>query len=267
MDSLHEFLDKKAQKGYVAWEAYHDATANFDCTLRTVEKAIFEMGLMPLRYKRNQHALKQHEQYTLFQSHVLIVGCGGLGGVVATLLARIGIGKITLVDMDYYEEHNLNRQCFSTIKNLGKSKVQVVREGILEINPALEIEALHTHFSSSNANLLIREKDVVVDALDSPSSKALLASTCKTNNIPFVHGAISGWAGQCTTNSRSLTKFYENREKGSEAHSGNLSMTTSFCGSIEAALTIKHILNKEVLENSLIFFDLLDNEMHKVNLP
>lgn len=265
MKELQRFLRQKSKDGYVDWQTYRDGMERFTCKARTIEKALLEAGLMPLRYKRNGSSLNQADQQKLFESHVLIIGCGGLGGAVAALLARIGVGAMTLVDNDVYEEHNLNRQFFSSPKTLGKSKAWIVRKGILGINPALHVKAFSEYFGKNNANTFVRGKDVAIDALDNPQSKLLLASTCKEQNVAFVHGAISGWVGQCTTN-LDLTRLYKNGEKGSEVESGNLAMTATFCAALQAAQAVKILLNKPTLESELLFFDLHDNEFHTLGL-
>ena len=265
MKELELFLRQNNTDGYVCWQTYLDGMKRFNCKIRTIEKVVLESGLMPLRYKRNGSSLTQIDQLKLFSSHVLIVGCGGLGGAVAALLARIGIGSITLVDDDVYEEHNLNRQFFSTPKTLGKSKAWIVRKGILGINPALHVKAFHERFGVHNATTLVRLKDVTVDALDNPGTKLLLASTCKEEKVSFVHGAISGWVGQCTT-SNNLKKLYKSTQKGSEVYSGNLPMTATFCATLQAAQTIKILLSKPTLDHELLFFDLHDNEFHVLDL-
>jgi molybdopterin/thiamine biosynthesis adenylyltransferase len=265
MEELHKFLHQNSKDGYIDWQTYRDGMQRFTCKARTIEKAIFESGLMPLRYKRNGSSLTQAEQHKLFESHVLIVGCGGLGGAVAALLARIGVGNITLMDDDVYEEHNLNRQFFSTPKTLGKPKAWIVRKGILNINPSLHVKAFTERFEANNANIFIQKKDVAIDALDNPNSKLLLATTCKEKGVAFVHGAISGWVGQCTT-STNLSNIYKTGQKGSEVQSGNLPTTANFCAVLQAAQTIKLLLNKPTLKDRLLFFDLHDDEFHALGL-
>jgi len=265
MKDLQSFLRQKSKDGFIDWQTYLEAMKLFTCKARTIEKVTLENGLMPLRYKRNNSSLSQTDQCKLFEAHILIIGCGGLGGAIAALLARIGVGSMTLVDDDVYEEHNLNRQFFSSPKTLGKSKAWIVRKGILGINPCLHVKAFCERFGENNANTFVHGKDVAIDALDNPESKLLLASTCKAQNISFVHGAISGWVGQCTTN-LDLTKLYKNGKKGSEAESGNLVMTATFCASLQAAQVVKILTNKPVLDEELLFFDLHDNEFHILGL-
>lgn len=258
MLSLISFLRSSVQDNYVPYSAYTDAIKRFSCSFREVETAVFNEGWMPRRYHRNQHSLSQKDQAKLFHAHVLIFGCGGLGGNVAEFLARCGIGTLTLVDGDVYEEHNLNRQNFSTPATLGMAKANVVSDALMRINPALQVNALHRYFDSTMLDVL-NGKDVVVDALDSPEVKLLLASTCKTQKISFVHCAIAGWIAQCTT-STNLSYLYKESGKGAEANRGNLSFTASLGASMQAALVVKILLGKETLDDTLWMIDFNDNE-------
>ena len=76
------------------------------------------------RYLRNKNLISHEEQVKLSQMKVAVLGCGGLGGYVIEMLARLGVGKLILVDFDTFDESNLNRQLISTEKNLGSSKVE-----------------------------------------------------------------------------------------------------------------------------------------------
>ena len=263
MPSLDIFLRTFLQHGYIPYQAYLAAMKRFSCTFREVETAVFQAGWLPLRYQRNQQSLSQEEQTVLFNAHILILGCGGLGGNVAELLTRIGVGTLTLVDGDVYEEHNLNRQNFSTPATLGKPKATVVANALQAINPALHVIPETCYFDTTTRHL-VDNKNVVVDALDDPQIKHFLALTCKEQKIPFVHGAIAGWVTQCTT-STSLEKLYKQAGKGAEATTGNLPFTASLAASIQAALVIKLLLNKESLDETLWMIDLLDNE--SIQLP
>lgn len=265
MKTLSSFLQERAHEGFIGIATINEAMKTFTCKARTVEKTIFEAGLTPLRYRRNQQSLTQEEQHRLFNAHVLVVGCGGLGGLISELLARVGIGALTLIDPDVYEEHNLNRQIFSSVKTLGHSKAKTVRKRLLEINPALHVKAIQDTLGPENARLFVKGKSVVVDALDCPLTKTLLAFTCNEEKVAFVHGAIGGWMGQCST-SKNLEEVYKDGEKGAEKQSGNLPMTAAFCACLQASLVLKTLLGKPVLDDSLLFFDLYDMEMVEARL-
>ena len=118
------------------------------------------------KYIRNMNALTKQECLSLHDKRVCVVGCGGLGGYVISALARIGIGNLTIVDCDAFEESNLNRQIFSRERNLGKPKVQVVADAVSEINSEIKVNALQVKLEEANASEIISGADVVVDCLD-----------------------------------------------------------------------------------------------------
>lgn len=112
------------------------------------------------------NALSEEECLALRDKRVIVVGCGGLGGYVISALARVGVGRIDVVDSDCFEETNLNRQIFSREHNLGKSKAQVVADAVSEINSEIKVNALQVKLEEANASGIISGADVVVDCLD-----------------------------------------------------------------------------------------------------
>lgn len=123
------------------------------------------------RYIRNINALSEVECRSLRDKHVVVVGCGGLGGYVISALARIGVTQITVVDSDSFEESNLNRQLFSRENNLGKPKVEVVADEVSKINSEVKIKALQEKLTEENAKEIIEGSDCVVDCLDNFESR------------------------------------------------------------------------------------------------
>jgi len=117
-------------------------------------------------------------------SHVLVAGVGGVGSYVAEALARLGVGKITLVDHDVVSPSNINRQLIALNSTLGKLKTSVMAERIRDINPDCEVTVL-TEFLTPDGipTLLDQPFDVVVDAIDSMSSKTALIEIAWRQNI------------------------------------------------------------------------------------
>lgn len=250
MDLL-SYLSNASNNGFLSLKDHFKAMEIYTCNFREVEQMALENNITPLRYKRNQKTISQNEQCTLFKSTVLIIGCGGLGGFVAEMLCRIGVGNLILMDGDVFEEHNLNRQNFSTIKALGFHKAEVLRNSLEEINPALHVKSIPEFFTFEKYQSLLHEVDVVVDALDDPALKCAIASLCKEKNIPFVHGAIAGYYAQFST-CNTLENLYKHEGDGAEKTSGNPSFTVCFAASIQSAEVIKLLLGKPHLENTLM---------------
>ena len=259
-----------AREGFLPWSLQVDAAERFGLTLGEIEEAALQINLLPLRYRRNQRTISTEQQLRLFRSRVAVVGCGGLGGYVVEELARLGLGRIVVIDPDVFEEHNLNRQLFSTVSDLGRPKVAVAAERVAEINPAVTVTPLMKAFSRERGGELLEGADIAVDALDSIPTRLELAAVCNELRIPLVHGSIAGWYGQVITqfNENSLQRIYEGSgEKGIETELGNPSFTPAVVASLEAAEVCKILLGEgSPLRNRMLAIDLLDMEIVEVKL-
>lgn len=128
------------------------------------------------------HAL---ERFT--QSHVAVIGVGGVGSWAAESLARSGIGKITMVDLDEICVTNINRQLHSMDGEVGKQKTDAMAERIRLINPECEVICEQTFFNEKTSDRLLSQGyDYVIDAIDLMMQKAFLIAECKQRGIPVV---------------------------------------------------------------------------------
>ena len=105
---------------------------------------------MEKRYTRNISTITEEENEKLRDFKVCVIGCGGIGGYVIEMLARIGIGYLTVVDMDVFEESNLNRQILSSEKNLGNSKAIEAKKRINAINSDVHVNVIQSPFNEEN---------------------------------------------------------------------------------------------------------------------
>jgi len=127
------------------------------------------------------------------RSHVAVVGIGGVGSWAVEALARSGIGKITLIDLDDVCVSNINRQVHALQTTVGQMKTDVMAARLKEINPELEVHIEHRFLSPANvAELLHGELSYVFDATDSIKAKTSLIAHCRRNKIPLV---VCGGAG------------------------------------------------------------------------
>ncbi|WJI09374.1 HesA/MoeB/ThiF family protein [Methanobacterium sp. CWC-01] len=148
---------------------------------------------------RQKEIISREEQLLLKNCQVLVVGCGGIGGAAAEMLARMGVGKIKVIDKDYFELSNLNRQLMSDLSNIGRLKAEVTREALQKINPLMQVEAFSQELTADNVSSLLDGCSIVIDALDNLLSRIIVGREALKKNIPFVHGAIHGTQGQITT--------------------------------------------------------------------
>lgn len=222
------------------------------------------------RYDRNGIFSKE-EMGIIQSSSVCVIGSGGLGGYILEMLARTGIGNVTIVDGDVFDETNLNRQLLSTVDNLGNVKVFEAEKRISLVNPEIKIHAVHAFAEEENMLEILEGADVAIDALDSISARRLLQRSCEEMSIPLVHGAIAGWYGQVSTiypGDRTLDRLYPlDMGSGIEETLGNPSFTPATIASIQVAEAIKVIVGKdEVLRNKILMVDLLDNEFQIISI-
>ena len=145
------------------------------------------------RYSRNIPAVSKEDMEKLRKSRVLVAGCGGLGGFIIEYLARMGIGAITAVDGDVFCESNLNRQLLSTADNMGVSKALAAAERVRAVNPDVSIRAVPDFLTEDNADGLMEDADLVMDALDNVNARYILEDAAARAGLAIVHGAICGW--------------------------------------------------------------------------
>ena len=121
----------------------------------------------------------------LNKAKVAIFGIGGVGSFVVEGLARAGIGNFILIDDDKICLTNLNRQIIATTKTVGKSKVEVAKERILDINPKANVEIYQEFFMPDSKEIFDESVSYIVDAIDTVESKIALYKWCVARNIPF----------------------------------------------------------------------------------
>lgn len=229
-----------------------------------VERAALENDILPERYIRNRKIISTEDQIRILGATVSVVGLGGLGGTLVEILARGGVGTLRLIDGDYFEESNLNRQVLSTVEDIGKSKAEVAGKRICQINPSTEISVHDIVMDEQNVPELIRGSDIVVDCLDTVDARFVLETAAKSLGIPLVSAAIGGETGHVTTifpEDPGLKLVYGPREKadgkGMVYALGTPPHAVSLISSLESAEVLKVLLGQPgVLKNQLLIVDL-----------
>ncbi len=221
------------------------------------------------RYERNFSCIGHEDQEKLAEAKVCVLGCGGLGGYIIEMLGRIGIGEITVVDGDVFDESNLNRQLLSEKGTLGKSKVEMAYKRMIEVNPTIKVNPINTFFDKTNGNNILLGKDLVIDGLDHIKTRKLAVAVCEELNIPFVYGAIAGWYGQVATimpGDQIMNILYKGSvDRGEELQLGNPSFTPALIASIQVAEAVKYITGKgDLIRHGFLHVDLLNNDFEKI---
>lgn len=135
----------------------------------------------------------------LAQAHVCVIGIGGVGSWAVEALARSGVGRLTLIDLDHVAESNINRQVHALETTLGQAKVAAMKERIALIHPACRVDCIEEFVTEENVAALLPACDAVIDCIDQVKAKAALIAHCKRNKIPVV---TTGGAGGRTDPTR-----------------------------------------------------------------
>ena len=173
---------------------------------------------MPTRYigdgyweiaSRQMSIVTRSEQQRFKDAKITVIGCGGIGGETIEMLARMGVGSLTVVDEDAFDMSNLNRQTLASMADLGIEKSAVAKEKVRLINPYVDITSYSEHVDETNIDKIIGDADIVIDALDNVLTRVILSRKAKEKGIPFIHGAIHGTLGQVTVFLPDSEKTYE----------------------------------------------------------
>jgi adenylyltransferase/sulfurtransferase len=210
------------------------------------------------RYQRQIPLLGEEGQESLRRARVLVAGVGGLGTIVAAHLIAAGVGFLRLVDNDDIEMSNLNRQILFQETDIGREKTAAATERLHSLNPAVRIEGISKTLCKETLDELLKDIDLIVDALDNFTTRFLLNRAAFIRCLPLIHGAVRGFVGQATTLIPGQTACLQCLI----AHSPPPEMfpilggTCGVIGAIQATETVKVLTGQgEPLTNRLFFWD------------
>lgn len=163
--------------------------------------SLLSVMMFELRYSRQIlfPGIGAEGQAKLRQGHVLLVGCGALGSILAEILVRAGVGKLRLADRDYVDETNLQRQALFTEQDClsGLPKAVAAARHLREINSQVEVETFVADVDSRNIGLLLQPAGLILDGTDNFETRYLLNDASLKYGIPWVYGACVGAYGLC----------------------------------------------------------------------
>lgn len=242
-----EFLSQKSSDENDVW------IINGFCTRESIklqendELFCIPRGKMPPRealeaMMSSRHTPKVHSR--LKKSCVAVCGLGGLGSNIAIMLARIGVGKLVLIDFDVVEPSNLNRQSYF-ISDLGKLKTTALDEQIKHINPFITTQTHAVKIVPENIPSLFKDCDIVCEAFDSAAAKAMLAQNFHThfpNTTLICASGLAGFGNSNAISTRKIAKhFYMCGDLVSGAKPGNglMSPRVNICAAHQANLVLE----------------------------
>ena len=147
-----------------------------------------------MRFQRFKLLIGAENFSKLFSATVAVFGAGGVGSYAIEALARSGVGHFVLVDKDDIDETNINRQIHALTSTVGKSKVEVMRERILDINPAAQVDTIQRFFLPGEhvEDFFICKYNYVVDAIDTLTAKIFLVEECERRGIKIISSMGAG---------------------------------------------------------------------------
>ena len=231
-----------------------------------------------LRYSR--HIMLPQIEYAgqekLTQSHVLIIGAGGLGAPVAMYLAAAGVGTLTICDFDDVDLTNLQRQIIHTTTSVGQNKALSAQESIARLNPEINV---HVETSRLNTEALaghVAVADVVIDCSDNFATRYLLNQLCFDHKTPLVSGAAIRFEGQLSVfdfrhgESPCYHCLYPDVGDDQElrcADNGVFAPLVGMIGTAQAGEAIKSLLNiGQTMQGRLLLLDALSAEWRTIRL-
>lgn len=241
-------------------------TLNGLMRLRNLDENISELSESEMHLYSRQILLDGWDidaQEKLKLANILIVGCGGIGCTTAELLARSGVGKITLIDPDVVEMSNLQRQIAYLEQDVGFYKAEILAKRLKQINPHIRVES-HTHkLGLHNAERLIAHQDLVLDGCDNFETRYLVNQVCKSENIALISASAIGFQGQLLMvegDSACYECLFSKEQYANESmrctDSGVLATTPNVMASLQAHHALLYLgLNLTPLKQKLMLWD------------
>ncbi len=216
-------------------------------------------------------------QQALRGAHVLVVGAGALGCPALDLLARAGVGHLSVLDRDIVEETNLQRQTLFAQADIGRAKAEAAAERLRAINPTIRVEAIAEDLTGENAEAIVLphpRPGVVLDCTDNFLTRYLLNDVCVKHALPLVYGGAVATRGVQLTIRPGLTAclrclFPDEPAPGAGETcdtAGVLAPVTAIIGATQAADALKLLVAPHRLSDTMLSFDLWSNRRSRISL-
>lgn len=213
-------------------------------------------------------------QKKLLNSKAVIIGCGALGTVAANNLARAGVGNIIIIDRDFVELSNLQRQMLFSEEDVGEPKALAAVKNLQAVNSQINIEAVVADLNHTNVQELLKDADIVLDATDNIQTRMLVNDVCIKDGIPWIYtGAIgtSGMLMNIIPSRPCLRCLYPHIPKPGALPTcdtmGVLNTATVIMGSMESTEAIKILLgeyDEKSQDGTLVVYDAWNNSIDHI---
>lgn len=221
--------------------------------------------------QRQALVIGNKKQMAIEKARIAIVGCGGLGSQVISILSANNLREIHLIDGDIIELTNLNRQTIYKESDVGSLKVEAAGKFIHERSPSTVVRTISKKFHEKD---LMHDFDLIVDCTDNLSSRTQIVKAAKKQKIDYVTGSVirnEGYifSGSHTLDAPCLQCFFEDSDSSSLDQCRSVGVTSTsvaIIGSLMCAEILKALTNHTQVKNSLIYFDAWNTRMTKINI-
>jgi len=215
-------------------------------------------------------------QRKLGNSCVVIIGCGALGTIIATSLVRAGVGRVRIIDRDFIEYHNLQRQVLfdeDDIRN-GLPKAIAAERHLRKVNSSVEVEGIVADVNYTNIERLIRDADLVLDGLDNFETRFLINDACLKHKIPWVYGGAIASSGMTMNiipgNTPCFRCLWASPPSGGMLltcdTAGVISPAPFIIGSLQTVEAMKILVGSEDINRELIMIDVWEGTFHRLKI-
>lgn len=228
------------------------------------------------RYSRQVLIIGREGQEKLARSCAVVIGCGALGTVAASILVRAGVGKMRIVDRDFIEYHNLQRQVLFDEDDVvsGLPKAEAARRRLEKINSTVEVEGIVTDVNYANVERLVQGADVILDGLDNFETRMLLNDVSLKHDVPWIYGGAIATCGMTTTVIPGSPPCFRcftpaPAERGlieTCDTAGVISPAPFIVGSLQAAQAIKLLTGTGEINRAVITVDAWDDTFQHLNI-
>lgn len=215
-------------------------------------------------------------QKKLGKSSVVLIGCGALGTVIATTLVRAGIGKIKIIDRDFIEYHNLQRQVLFDEEDIkaGLPKAVAAERHLRKVNSSIEIEGVVADVNYTNIEKLVSGADVILDGLDNFETRGLVNDVSLKHKIPWIYGGAIAASGMTMNiipgQTPCLRCVNPEAPKGARMATcetaGVIGPAPFIIGSIQSAEAIKILVGAEEINQDLIVINVWQSKFNRFKI-
>src|SRR5438132_12362475 len=231
------------------------------------------------RYSRQMRfaGIGEAGQRRLLDSRVTLCGCGALGTVIANALVRAGVGHVRIVDRDFIELHNLQRQLLFDERDVAENlpKAEAAARKLADVNSSVHVEPVVTDIDHTNILGLVEDADVILDGTDNFEIRYLINDVAVKLNKPWIYGGCIGSHGQTMTilpgETPCLRCVFEAApgpgEAGTCETAGVLGPMVEIIASLQAAEALKILVGRrETISRELVFMDIWENVQRRITL-